>query len=203
MFKLSLRGREANSIILQCWENDWEYYFNDIPLKDHIPVGSVEFVEQLIGARKPHYYPEWAKPIIRRKLSNKFFGEICFVKPNDRYKAFDGFITDVPYEYEGDLVYSEVVNFIDEWRIYVVNGEKICSWWYKGNEETSNKNPNGPELDLDIPENFTGTIDVGLTKEYNGLELVECHEPYAIGWYGEYEGHYAQFLIEGYKHLIK
>jgi hypothetical protein len=37
----------------------------------------------------------------------------------------------------------------------------------------------------------------------NGIELCECHHPYAIGWYGDSANNkqYFNFIVDGYKYL--
>lgn len=170
-------------------------------------LGSVEFIENYIGDRLPIFYPKWAENFLRRE---RFYPisihkeKEYFVKSFCQYKLFDAGIfkgEDIPKE-EKCYVF-EKVNFVDEWRYYVADGKVLTSWWYQGNEETCENNPNGPSINhLPIPEDFCGAIDMGLL-DTGELALVECHHPYAIGWYGDQNDieNYINFLIKGFKYL--
>lgn len=238
-------GREKTACINYCnsiKNEDYKVVYVDsvsqINSKPECIIGSVEFIEQYIGPRKPDYYPDWAKEYLRRFVTDTpdwINNEEWFVKPSDSYKRFEGFVikSDKIYSYENfnfkckgkislestpgesravkdsfdpltktPCVYSEVVKFVDEWRYYVVNGEVASSWWYQGNDETCDKNPNGPYLKMNIPKDFCGAIDMGVLDS-GEFALVEVQHPYAIGWYGEQDDfeNYLNFLIEGFKTL--
>lgn len=175
---------------------------------DSIPVGSVEFVEQILGEVKPDYYPDWASKHLHRNIYEypNFMSFHLFVKPKNRYKEFEGQIDTKGLSLEFDCIGSQVVNFVDEWRYYIANGKVLCSWWYKGKEETCESEPNGRPLPFEIPEGFCGAIDMGLL-DTGEFALVEVQHPYAIGWYGEMNEEetkkYTNFLIEGWKSLDK
>lgn len=150
-------------------------------------VGTVEWVEQFIG---PHYqeYPEWTKPWYRTIEKKN-----AFIKPT-KYKGFNAFL---------DQVYIiEPVKFVDEWRHYVADGVDLCSWWYDGNEETCDNDPNGPPLPFEVPKDYCGAIDIGVL-DTGQVTMVECHHPYAIGWYGDISDNklYLEFLHKGFKSL--
>lgn len=216
-------GREVTTCVNFCNQND-DYqvlFISDILGMKREPVfivGSVEFVESIKGKKIPNYYPEWTQKhrfrLIRyyQKIPKGIYylnlipTEKSFIKPADQYKKFDGFVgfAEEVIKERGKFPYyfSEVVNFVDEWRYYISNGKVLCSWWYQGNEQTCEDNPHGPKLDMDIPEDFSGTIDMGYLST-GEFALVECHHPYAIGWYGEVsEGKdYIEFMEEGFRTL--
>jgi hypothetical protein len=179
-------------------------------------LGSVEFLENYIGHRKPDYYPEWSKNFWRRDIIvNSKFSDYTdhldnvidmFVKPSDKYKRFEGVLSKTGFCVETTqppFDISEVVNFVDEWRYFVANGKVICSWWYKGSDETCEKNPHGPSIaHMDIPKDFCGAVDMGIL-DTGELALVEVQHPYAIGWYGENDTieDYFTFLRQGFEYL--
>ena len=154
-------------------------------------VGSVGFVEAVIGPRVPDFYPEWTRPAWHRSIELRR----AFVKSASGYKAREAFV---------DLVWiSEPVAFVDEWRHYCVNGRSLCSWWYQGQEKTCEEDPHGPALPFELPEGFCGAVDVGRLDDER-IALVEVQHPYSIGWYGEMSesADYATFLMEGWKTLV-
>jgi len=170
-------------------------------------LGSVEFIEMYIGDIKPDYYPDWLSGFMRREILAWVGGETRYFAKPSKYKRFKAGIFKGKYiqrlDYLNNSIITEVVNFVDEWRYYVADGKVLTSWWYQGNEETCENNPNGPSINhLPIPEDFCGTIDMGLL-DTGELALVECHHPYAIGWYGDQNDieNYINFLIKGFKYL--
>lgn len=181
-------------------------------LSDEIPVGSVEFVEKVIDVRfQPDYYPDFAKSILSRNtwVCHSFLPLChCFIKPADSYKRFEAFI------YHGDLAPEEepkppfycsgIVNFVNEWRYYIQDGEIVFANWYKGIDEVTE--PEAPKLPFTIPQGEFGALDVGILD--NGkLELVEYQHPYACGWYGKQlvrnNEIYTEWLAKGYEHLYE
>lgn len=200
-------GRESSQVIRYCREHDIELIMSDTPVDGHIPLGTVEFVEMLIGQQVPDYYPEWASSLISRKLWRNDMGDVgeYFVKPADQYKRFEGhinYLTPIDLGFKGDVWVSEIVEFRDEWRLYVADGEVLCSWWYSGDDKTCEEFPNGFISVLDCPDDFCGAVDIGCI---NGSihELVEVQHPYAIGWYGDYKDieKYIDFLDKGFKFM--
>jgi len=198
------------------FEGKMVYFYctmNDVPLirlnfKDkcpdtHIPCGSVQWCLHNLGVDiKPNYYPDWLKDHLHRKVweSNEWIlGEKLFVKPSDKQKRFTGFITHGTYrkKKKRPYWYSEVVTFTNEWRYYVTNGKILCGEWYDGDEVNT---PDAPELNISIPTSFSGTIDFGTLPD-GTLALVEAHEPFACGWYGDKEDYtYLQWIVDGWIH---
>jgi len=198
-------GREKIPFVLDS-EFHILYLSETNPTNKAIPhIGSVEFCEQAIGQKKPDFYPEWTKPIWHREITfNSWINCRTFVKGIHHYK--EGSHTVHPIMGQACLplyqeyAVSKLVNFVDEYRHYYINGKEICSWWYDGIDEShSYKYPNGQEIkNINIPKDFCGTIDMGVldSEEY---ALVEVHNhPYAIGWYGEDMDEYKKFILEGW-----
>lgn len=174
-----------------------------------IPVGTVEFVEQYIGQRKPDYYPDFLKNYFGRDIwySENFPQKQCFIKPADRHKRFDAKVV-CPTEaclrwvkeyLRGPYWCSDIVGFTDEWRYYVANGQILAAYWYLGEENEVDP----PDLShVSFPSSFCGAVDFGRLN--NGeIALVENNLPYGCGWYGPYsEGRvYGEWLREGFKYL--
>ena len=197
---------EANKLIYYCIINDFKFIKSKEYDKNYIPLGSIEFIENILGfSPVPNYYPDWLKHKLYRNVfqSNEWIlGKKYFVKPADKHKRFNGFITKGTYskKKKPPFWYSDIIHFENEFRYYILNGKNLGGFWYNGiNTEQELIVPN---LDFKIPETFTGTIDMGLVK--NELVLVECHPPYSCGWYGTYENFeiYLKWIINGWKYLL-
>ena len=200
---------EAMHIIARCKTDD-------IPLmtvprykkcpKDYVPMGSVEWclfsMERNIT---PDYYPEFLSNFLRRDIwyGDKWILDKVFVKPADRYKRFDGFVTTGTYKNKKKppFVFSKVVHFENEWRYYISNGKCVGSGWYWG-DQVNTPEPPSPYLFVDqLPKGFCGAVDFGT---YNGkFTLVECHHPFACGWYNNYSTvrSYMQWLVDGWIYM--
>ena len=204
-------SREALTIIDACLRNDCSIrsciYGYDV-FEDEISVGSVEFVEAALGRSfKPEYHPVWLKEFVKRKTWTSEFWpeEDCYVKPNDLYKIFaNTYSFNAPFnkDFSKEYFCQEAVEVRNEWRIYVSNGKAWNCSWYQGPDEDKEFDQNILKNIVDkIPKGWYGTIDMMETN--NGIELCECHHPYAIGWYGDSadNSQYFNFIVDGYKYL--
>jgi len=208
IFSPKCKDKESSLFHLHCIAHDIPHIKSTTPNPDYIPIGSVEWCLENLGTNiPPDYFPDFMYKYLYRKIgynkhvrTKKLKGK-CFVKPNDRYKKFDGYITDEDFgETRDDYIYSEVVNFVEEWRYYISKGKIITANWYKGEEKIIDP----PELKVDMPEDFSGTLDMGLLD--NGkFALVESHHPFACGWYNKNWDLYKQWITDGweYMHMIK
>lgn len=177
---------------------------NGFDIYQNLFVGSTGFIEKVLDhCFEPDYYPSWASPLISRKIKRVVKAPVrkCFIKPADEYKAFTGFVKEngrLSEDYLADGYWvSDVVSFCQEWRYYVCGGQVIETGWYQGCDEDEP----APVLELLIPEDVYGALDVGKLKD-GRIELIEFHHPYGIGWYGENDNAYAEFLIRGWKNLL-
>ena len=208
-FEKELNNRGRSVLQYYCHLNNIPFSFGGIgdPLpKGFVPVGSIPFVEFYMGSFKPNYLPHWCRKNISRTIfENPPVFEKCFIKPSDQYKRFNGFIGEVSDRCK-NIECTSVVEFLSEWRMYIANGEEIMTWWYSGLESHCDVIPNGLRVDFDIPKGFCGTLDYGILKD-GTIEVVECHHPYSIGYYGDLDSkggeNYFKFLTEGYKYLKK
>lgn len=200
---------EANRLSVFCLVND--IYLKRISKKnkcpkEYVPCGSVEWCENLLGYKvTPDYYPEWTKDFWHRKIWRNdewILGQKLFVKPADRYKRFTGFKTHGTYskKKKPPYIWSEIIQFDNEWRYYVSHGNILSSNWYEGDEMNI---PTAPKLDISIPNDYCGAVDFG---DYNGvLTLVEAQHPFACGWYGSQEDDhlYFQWLVDGWEYMLR
>lgn len=185
----------------------------DLPRDVQAVYGSVRFCELAMGREvTPECYPEWTRPFWHREIVTVRtahngrltvitpHSELNFCKPAWTYKAGVAFFSKRGETYAGFPAYapfylSTVVRFVREWRLYVADGEVWAGGQYQG---TSARCPDIPPS-VQIPSGWCGTIDIGelATGE---LALVECHHPYACGWYGENEEQnlYVDWMIAGW-----
>lgn len=174
--------------------------------KEYIPCGSVKWcLQSLKKTVTPNYYPEWLNKYLYRnvwKSDEWILGRKLFVKPADKYKRFTGFKTFGTYskKKKPPYWYSDIVQFTNEWRYYISDGKILSGLWYRGDDFNT---PDAPELDIDIPKGWCGTLDFGILSDGN-LALVEAHHPFACGWYGvglENIELYIKWLDAGWKYM--
>lgn len=201
--------REELVVIKHCLTNNIPYrVYKDtrqVPI-DWIPVGSVEWVLEVIGYNiVPDYYPDFLIDLLHRKVwcTKKWpIEEGVFVKPADRYKRFTGFVTKGGYigKKRGRLICSDCVSFKNEWRCYVSNGTILTSEWYDGCDEGLEF----PGVDVQWPDGFCGAVDFGSTVD-NQMLLIESQHPFSIGWYGDgsKDRLYIEFLVRGWEYIIR
>lgn len=214
---------EANRLRIFCLLNDIKLLLTHDKkyIENYIPCGSVEWCENILGYHvKPDYYPEWLSEYFHRKIwkyYKQILGKKLFVKPSDRYKRFTGFITTGTYskKKKSPLIWSEIVHFENEWRYYISNGKILCSSWYWNNGfykagtigdidvfKCSEIEPDAPKLKINIPKNYSGSIDFGTLRD-GKLALIEAQHPFACGWYGEQKNDYIyfQWLVDGWIYM--
>lgn len=172
--------------------------------EEFVPCGSVEWCQMSLKKVIPDYYPEWCSGILGRKVwkdNSWITGRKLFVKPADRYKRFDGFVTDGTFKKKkkGELIWSELVYFKNEYRYYISNGNILTYGWYKGDEIN---HLDKLDLPITIPKNYWGALDVGITVN-NKILLIESQHPFACGWYGENDEKYFQWLVDGWKYMLE
>lgn len=178
------QSREALAIIVST--RDW--YITESPAVDDIPIGTVEYCEPLFGNHRKDFFPEFLTSFIKRKgfcvqitrrgitlEEDMFVKDITACKSDWESKVYpEG--TVIP---AGTYAFFSPTAFRNEWRYYVAEGEVSTTGWYAGIDEDAE----APVLDVKWPSNFSGAVDFGTTRY--GIELVECHAPFACGWYGE------------------
>lgn len=207
-------GKETSCIALNYDKSEFNYSARN-GYEGEIPVGSVEFVENILGYNPtPNYYPSFLEKYFHREirwqesLNSITEEDSCFfIKPADKNKRFESRIACYYDQFEpnfrswqtGPYWFSDIVHFKEEWRYYIANGEQLAAYWYKGEE----REIEAPELNIKWPKNFCGAVDFG--RLYNEkLTLVENNFPYACGWYGSYsEGKiYGEWLEKGWNYVL-
>jgi hypothetical protein len=164
-----------------------------------------------VGATRPPSldYPEelreflcrdvWQMPL---KEARQITHRKLFVKPA-KQKLFTGFVTTGafndqvrlgPYNEDEMCWVSDVVNFVSEYRCFILRGDIISANWYKGDWGLA------PERSVveaavkawsDAPVAYT--LDFGVTDDGKTL-LVEVNDGYSMGGYGIKPVLYSQML---------
>lgn len=185
----------------------WEYGDAGSCPSGWTPVGTVEFCESVLGISvKPEFYPTFLSSHLHRKIEvlNTDREETVsnvFVKSASKYKEFDAYpVWDATNIGPGEFYLSEIVDFCNEWRLYVANGEVVASGWYAGDESMEDFPP--PPFHVDWPEDYCGSVDIG-TLRSGQVALVECHHPYGCGWYGDDHVAYVDWLQKGWMYVLR
>lgn len=166
------------------------------------PSGTVSWIAEVLGTVvTPDYFPAFLSSWVKRNVwrEEKWPLRRVFIKPADRHKRFNSFVTSGTYrgKKKGPFICSDIQHFVDEWRYYVAYGKLIGGYWYWG--DGMEEKP-APELNITYPADWCGTADFGRT--YDGqIKLIESHPPFACGWYGKKHDEYAEFLVMGWKWL--
>jgi hypothetical protein len=187
------------------YEIKWHKFNKNLPYDfDYVPYGDVSWFIKLTGMNpKPNYYPGFLSSYLGRKVwtidTGWPYNQKVFIKPSDRYKRFTGFVTDGTYKGKkhGPYICSEVVQFTNEWRYYIVNGKILTAKWYIGSEEDKP----APLLNINWPSDFCGAVDFGEVGDK--VLLVEAHHPFSCGWYGSINDNeeYGQWCISGWEYI--
>lgn len=186
----------------------------------HGYVGDIQkaLIKLNIPIPKPLDYPIELNSYLGRNIKEGFLGEIrdrkfldgIFIKPKE-LKVFTGFVycgnTDrlriCTYPDETPIYYSDIVNFISEYRCFVLDGEIIDVRRYKGDWS---KAPNRDIIESAIRD-YKSTpmaycIDFGITSDNQTL-LVEANDGFSFGSYGLHSTMYAKMLEARWEELTK
>lgn len=182
-------------------------------LPEETPLGSVEWIEKIIGHRVvPDYFPAFLSHLLYRKtwVTDSWpLGKRCFIKPAYKHKAWKANVYSgrgYAGKRKGPYICSEVARFRNEFRYYVANGKVLSGWWYWGDSlddqqrHDGSEPPDAPALpEIDWPSDYCGAVDFGVLWETGELALIEANAPFSCGWYGVDSEHYAQFLESGWQ----
>lgn len=177
-----------------------EVVWDKVPREGWVSLGTVEWCWMSFGEHRIDFFPGFLSGWMCRSWhrTTRRIDAHCplFVKSAKGWKT--NFVSRVVEPSEmvplGDYWVSEVVEFVQEWRYYVANGRVVTTGWYQGEDEDEP----APELGIEWPEGFSGAVDFGRLDD-GRIALVECHAPFACGWYGENHRDYAEWLLEGWK----
>lgn len=194
-------------------------------LKIGLPIGSVEFIQQvmtILGIEQPNIFPYPIKDhkFLSRQVDShindrQYLSKSMFIKPQ-RLKAFNGFIIEpkltCPVDYllyDGLVWISEVVNFLSEYRYYIQNSKVLGYARYDDNEEE------GSHLipDISMVEEYAGLVNLNhpYVLDFGVLDngktaLVEYNDFWAIGYYHGPDSitskQYLELLFERWKSIV-
>lgn len=196
MFCLQRSGessREQLAIINASRKLGYSYCFADACKEGMIPIGDVPFCEAAFGPQGgiKEFYPGFLSSCVSRRIEIGFLDDFVhmkrsaksvFLKSAWHWKApWPSRVYLASGKWPDSLMYcSAVVEFTNEWRYYVADGEVVTTGWYQGEDEDMP----APSLNVAWPAGFSGAVDFG-TLQDGAIELVEAHAPFACGWYGE------------------
>jgi hypothetical protein len=162
-----------------------------------VGLGSVNFCQAAHKWPACDPYPKWLPWGRKIYRDNEAIPDTpSFYKPADTPKRFASALMTAPPS--GAWVASEPVEFMSEFRAYVVNGKVLGVFCYSDFDNTD-----VPVFPWLIPNSITAAIDFGISSK--GLVLpVEVNDPYAIGWYGTLSQYriYADFIIAGWSFML-
>lgn len=198
--------------------------------KNTIVIGEIPIVQlalRYLGVEKSNAtcYPESLRFMLKRKIwestikdvtskvQMEYFPMGVFVKPKFAAKKFTGvvlFSSNDFYKLEGapihtELFCSEVVNWLTEYRIYVIHSKIVGIKNYSGNPEVS-LNLKEVEEAIHLFEQSTEKssaygIDFGVLE--NGeTALIEWNDGYSLGCYGLDKEVYTDLLLERWKEIM-
>jgi len=184
--------------------------------------GNFDFVDRLLAMSNNPYptllpdYPEELNGYLHRKVETGTLRDLTlehcpvFVKPKYQ-KLFTGFVCDDPFDYRfkshsvsnnEPLWLSEIVNWVSEWRVYVVNGKIAYMSHYNGHRNTRPRLRRVEEMISKLSaQNYV--MDVGVLT--NGrTALIEVNDGIAVG---AYEGcrHfvYGELLVNRWQEMMR
>lgn len=191
------------NIVVACIETTNKYFERfGIPPKKALNIP--EEIRSFAGREIGEYDMKW--------LREKDIQEPIFVKPNGRAKEFIGGVIksnsdrDMYLHGIGDsvpILTSEVVNFVTEYRGYVIDNKLVGLYWYLGDFRIF---PNVAIIEEAISK-YTSqpagySIDFGVTDDGRTL-LVECNDGWSLGNYGLDAGKYSKLLARRWMEIMR
>jgi len=172
-------------------------------------IGNVLYrLETQLGLNKPEEicYPEELNYLLGRKVEVATYSDIVndhsepsFIKPYGTTKYFNGCVVehfkDLPAADLTTKIYkSELVNFVTEYRCFILRGKIMGAKHYKGDfsvgfdrkvlEEAVEKYTSAP---------IAYSLDLGVDKQGRTL-LVECNDSHSMGHYGLNPSFYTRMI---------
>lgn len=148
----------------------------------------------------------------------RFSTDRVFIKPQ-KQKEFTGFVYTntasdrlrlVSVHDDADIWVSDIVNFVSEYRVFVMYGLPVGIRWYKGDpfvkpeksvikEAVERWTMDGDFVRNDVPH--ACTLDFGVTKDGKTL-LIEANDGFAFGGYGLGSITYARMLDARWRQVV-
>lgn len=183
-------------------------------------VGDVWRALRKLGKPKPEPvdYPDELEPWLGRTLERAVLGDVrnqtnagVFVKPVN-HKVFTGFVLTgsfddavrlAPYPPDEPVWLSPVVEFVSEYRVYLLRDEILGCHYYRGDWSAA---PSRSEVEAMVEawgsKPVACTIDVGVDPDGRTL-LVECNDGYSFGNYGMICTKYARMLEARWQEMVR
>lgn len=199
----------------------------DLVKREDIVVDYIKQSETILakfGVNHPHIedYPTCLRPFLGRKIWRDTINSIAqdekkwsagwFVKPIES-KAFTGkvikSIKDLvgcgAYNANYEVLCTEAIEFVREWRCFLYYDEIIDIRPYKGdwhyNYDSNFVDEILKSFKIWKERPVACSIDIGVTKE-GKTRLVECNDAYALGSYGLEDFKYAKLLSARWAQLL-
>jgi hypothetical protein len=154
-----------------------------------------------------------------RKIEYMTLGEFkkdtrlpIFVKPNGKNKEFDAGVISKESSRQGffnehpdstPVMVSEVMDFVSEYRCYVIEGELVGIKHYRGNIRIF---PDVNYIDKCIDEYKSApagySLDVGVTSDGRTL-IIECQDGWSLGNYGLEDDLYTKLICKRWMEFLK
>lgn len=190
---------------------------------EDIVCGNISTVHQALGMLGVPRPPVLNIPVeltgfLGRAMTTTTLGEVrsltdvpVFIKPRDIGKQFTGYIVrefrdlieTSSFPDETPVIASEVVNFVTEYRTFVLNGRLLSSKHYKGDFR---RIPDFAVIEAAVARFVTCPvsygIDFGLTDDGRTL-LVEVNDAYSLGCYGLSPTAYARMIRARWEQMIQ
>lgn len=181
-------------------------------------IGDVWRAMRKLGRPKPEPldYPDDLQYLLGRDMERATLEEVrrrvspgVFVKPVN-HKVFTGFVMTgsfddmirlAPYPPDEEVWLSQALNFVSEYRCFVLRGEVLDARLYKGNWSLA---PDRKVVEGAVrawqSQPAAWTLDVGVTDKGKTL-LVEVNDGYSFGGYGLLSTSYAQMIEARWEEL--
>ncbi len=189
----------------------------------HGGIGMVRKAFGRLGVPQPHLHevpPAELLPFYGRNMWATTMAEVrrhleedrhIFIKPLRRQKAFTGHVTSgsvgdliktAGFENTFEILASDVVNFVVEYRLFVHKGEIIGCRHYRGDFRKP--------LDFSVADAFVAafkdppvaySLDLGVTADGATL-VVEVNDAFSLGSYGLGPVPYARLVIDRWEEIV-
>lgn len=186
----------------------------------HGYIGDVHAALQKLGLPLPPSldYPEELREFLGRRFWEGPLGEVrdrnhagIFVKPQEQ-KLFTGFVWQgtkanrlrlATYPDETPCFFSDVVNFVSEYRCFVLDGRLVGVRHYKGDwSKAPARSPVEAAVGAYKAAPRAYTLDFGVTIDGQTL-LVEVNDGFAMGAYGLHPEVYARMIEARWEELTE
>jgi len=167
-------------------------------------------------------YQLWKEEFLKREVGNGKMEDITwyseqrkwplFVKPDGKAKEFIAGVVKTPTDaliyfskipQDTKIFYSEVVDFVSEYRCYIINGVLKGMKHYLGDPFIAPNKEKVMKMIAAYTEAPSGySLDVGVLSTGETV-LVECNDGWSLGNYGLDDSIYSNLLATRWREIIK